>query len=95
MAPTTDAQARPLSTPGISTSALLTCGIFSGPLFAGGSVLHGAFCDGFDITRHGVSMLLLGRYGWIQFALFEVAGLLALATAVGARRMPRFFSSSC
>lgn len=89
MTTTTHAQARPLSTPSISNRALLTCGILSGPLFAGGSVLHGAFRDGFDITRHGISMLLLGRYGWIELALFEVAGLLALAAAVGARRVLR------
>jgi hypothetical protein len=87
MAATTHALARPLATRGTSIRALLTCGILAGPLFVGGSVLHGALRDGFDIARHGVSLLLLGRYGWIQLALFEVAGLLALAAAVGARRV--------
>jgi hypothetical protein len=83
----TQPQGRPLPTPGISTRALLTCGIISGPLFAGGSLLHGALRDGFDITRHGISMLLLGRYGWIELGIFELAGLLTLAAAVGARRV--------
>lgn len=80
-------QARPLTTRGVSTRALLTCGILSGPLFAGGSLLHGALREGFDITRHGVSMLLLGRHGWVEFAIFELAGLLTVAAAVGVRRV--------
>lgn len=86
MSTMTHPEARLLPTRGISTRALLTCGVVSGPLFVGGSLLHGALREGFDITRHGVSMLLLGRYGWVQVAIFELAGLLALAGAAGVRR---------
>jgi hypothetical protein len=78
-------QPRPLPTQGASARALLACGLLAGPLFVGGSLLNGLTRNGFDFTRHGISMLLLGGPGWIQVAIFELAGLLAIAAAVGAR----------
>ncbi|HEX8795609.1 MAG TPA: DUF998 domain-containing protein [Polyangiaceae bacterium] len=87
MSTITHPQARPLSTRGAPTHALLGGGILAGPLFALGSLLHGFTREGFDVTRHGISMLLLGSRGWIQFLIFELAGFLIVATAAGARRV--------
>ena len=42
---------------------------------------------GFDIRRAPLSLLSLGDLGWIQIANFISAGLLALACAVGIRRV--------
>ena len=67
--------------------ALLTCGAIAGPLFVGVAALQVAFRDGFDLTRHPLSLLSLGGYGWIQVANFIVAGVLCLPFAVGVRRV--------
>ena len=79
-------QVRPQPTHHDTTRALLTCGILAGPLFVGSSLLQALLRPGFDLTRHGISMLLLGGFGWIQVVTFELAGLYAIAGAIGARR---------
>jgi hypothetical protein len=43
--------------------------------------------EGFDLGRHPLSLLSLGELGWIQITNFVVAGLLAVAFAVGLRRV--------
>jgi hypothetical protein len=43
--------------------------------------------DGFDPSRHPISLLSLGELGWIQIANFVVAGGLFVAAAVGMRRV--------
>jgi hypothetical protein len=42
--------------------------------------------DGFDLSRHPLSLLSLGDLGWIQIANFVVSGVLAVGFAVGVRR---------
>ncbi|MDQ2878492.1 MAG: DUF998 domain-containing protein [Pseudomonadota bacterium] len=42
---------------------------------------------GFDITKHPLSLLSLGDAGWIQIANFTLTGLLAMACAIGMRRV--------
>lgn len=42
--------------------------------------------EGFDLTRHPLSLLSNGDLGWVQIANFVVTGLLVLAFAVGLRR---------
>jgi Protein of unknown function (DUF998) len=72
-----------------TTRRLLTCGAVAGPLYltvAFGQVLTR---DGFDLTRHPLSLLSVGELGWIQITNFVLAGLLYLAGAVGIRRTMR------
>ncbi|RDI54592.1 DUF998 domain-containing protein [Nocardia mexicana] len=78
----------PLSTPAESrtTRGLLACGIAAGPLFVLLIVAQALTRNGFDATRHPLSMLSLGAHGWIQIGNFVVCGALALASAVGLRR---------
>jgi hypothetical protein len=80
-------QTRPLTTPLDTTRALLRFGTLTAPVFVGASILHGLARPGFDLTRHGISMLMLGSPGWIQVAIFELAGLATIACAIGARRV--------
>jgi hypothetical membrane protein len=72
-----------------TTPALLACGVVSGPLFAGVALVQVLTRDGFDLSRHPLSLLSLGDLGWVQIANFVVAGLLAIAFAVASRRVLR------
>jgi hypothetical membrane protein len=69
------------------TRALLACGVVAGPLFLAVALLQALSRDGFDLSRHPLSLLSLGELGWIQIANFVVAGLLSVAFAVGLRRL--------
>jgi hypothetical protein len=69
------------------TRALLACGVVAGPLFVAVGLLQMLTRDGFDPTRHPLSLLSLGDLGWVQIANFVVAGLLFAASAVGMRRV--------
>jgi hypothetical protein len=70
-----------------TTRALLACGVVAGPLFIVVGLVQMLTRDGFDPTRHPLSLLSLGELGWIQIANFVVAGLLFVASAVGMRRV--------
>ncbi|MET7403489.1 DUF998 domain-containing protein [Dactylosporangium sp. NPDC005572] len=85
----TTATSQPVAGRETLTRYLLSCGVVAGPLFIGASLLQALARDGFSLTRHAISLLLLGDPGWIQFANFAVTGLLAVAAAVGAWRLPR------
>ncbi|MDE3720229.1 DUF998 domain-containing protein [Nocardiopsis sp. N85] len=79
-APTPTATARP------GTRALLACAVVAGPLWAGVSLAQVVGREGFDLTRHPLSALSNGDLGWLQIANFAVAGVLAVAGAIGLRR---------
>lgn len=66
---------------------LLAAGVLAAPVFTVAAVVQVATRDGYDITRHPVSMLALGDPGWVQTTSFVVTGLLSVAAAVGARRV--------
>jgi hypothetical protein len=44
--------------------------------------------DGFDLTRHDLSLLTDGPYGWIQSANFILTGLLVIAAAAPSYHQP-------
>ena len=69
------------------TSRLLACGIVAGPLFLAVGLTQALTRDGFDLSRHPLSLLSLGDLGWVQITNFVVSGLLAIAFAVGSRRV--------
>ncbi|CAL9404087.1 hypothetical protein SUDANB121_01532 [Nocardiopsis dassonvillei] len=68
------------------TRSLLLCAAVAGPLWSAVSLAQAVGREGFDLTRHPLSALGNGDLGWLQIANFAVAGLLALAGAVGLRR---------
>jgi hypothetical protein len=73
--------------PDTGTQMLLRCGIVAGPLYT--VVAYGqAFTrEGFDITRHALSLLSNGSLGWLQIANFLITGVLVIACAVGLGRV--------
>jgi hypothetical protein len=74
---------------GSTTRALVTAGVVAGPLFVAVGLVQIVTRDGFDLSRHPLSLLSLGDRGWVQIANFVVAGVLMLAFAVGTRRSLR------
>lgn len=66
---------------------LLWCGVVAGPLFTGLTLLQTMLRDDHDLREDPVSLLSLGEFGWVQIANFVVTGLLAVAFAVGLRRL--------
>jgi hypothetical protein len=70
----------------VTTRTLLTAGAVGAPLWALVSLAQAATRDGFDLTRHPLSMLSNGDLGWLQIANFLLAGLLTIAGALGLRR---------
>lgn len=56
-------------------------------LFLVVALLQALTRDGFDLSRHPLSLLSLGDLGWIQITDFVVSGVLFTAAAVGLRRV--------
>lgn len=76
-------------TPAVATRTLLAAGIVAAPLWAAVSLTQAFTREGFDLTRHPLSMLSTGSLGWLQIANFIVAGMLAVAGSRGLRRVLR------
>jgi hypothetical protein len=68
------------------TRTLLTGGVIAGPLYLIVSLVEAFTREGFDITRHDLSLLSNGEWGWIHMANFILSGLLVIAGAVGMRQ---------
>ncbi|WP_406037386.1 DUF998 domain-containing protein [Micromonospora sp. NBC_00898] len=71
----------------VPARTLLAGGIAAGPVFGVVAAAQVLTRDGFDLSRQPLSLLALGEYGWIQTANFVLTGLLALAGALGLRRV--------
>jgi hypothetical membrane protein len=71
------------------TARLLACGVVAGPLFLAVLMIQAFTRDGFDLSRHPISLLSLGDLGWIQIANFVVTGALFVACSIGMRRVLR------
>jgi hypothetical protein len=57
----------------------------AGPVYVGSGLAQALTRDGFDLTRHPLSILSNGPLGWIQISTFLLAGAL---TIVGSRGLP-------
>lgn len=66
---------------------LLLAGALAGPFFFASSTTQALVREGFDITRHPLSLLATGDHGRLQVLTFVLAGLGALALAAGCRRV--------
>lgn len=71
------------------TKALLTCGSIAGPIYILIGLLQIFIREGFDPTRHDLSLMSIGDLGWIQITNFIVTGVLTILCAVGMRRVLR------
>jgi hypothetical membrane protein len=70
------------------TRSLLGYGVLAGPFYLTVGLIQAFVRDGFDLTRHPLSLLANGPGGWVQTANFVLTGLTVLAAAVGFARMP-------
>ena len=68
---------------------LLRAGIVAGPLLAAVSFAQIPFREGFDMTRHAFSFLLIGPGGWLQRVNYLVAGSLYATAGIGLRAVLR------
>jgi Protein of unknown function (DUF998) len=69
-----------------ATRRLLACGMVAGPVYFAVGLGQAFTREGFDVTRHALSLLENGQLGWIQIGNFLASGLLAVACAAGMRR---------
>jgi hypothetical protein len=69
------------------TVGLLICGVIAGPLYVLVGLIQMLIREGFDPTRHALSLMSNGRLGWIQIANFLATGTLVIAASVGMRRV--------
>jgi hypothetical membrane protein len=65
---------------------MLLSGAIAGPLFILTVLIQDYTRSGFDPRRHMLSLLSLGRLGWIQVANFVVTGFLNVLYSFGLRR---------
>src|SRR5256885_15815170 len=68
------------------TRVLLLCGVVAGPIYVIVGVIEMLTRPGFDPTRHDLSLMSNGDWGWIHISLIILTGLLTIAGAVGMRR---------
>ncbi len=52
------------------TKSLLGYGVLAGPFYVIVAAAQAVLRDGFDPTRHSVSQLSNGDFGWVQIANF-------------------------
>jgi len=69
------------------TRSLLGYGVLAGPFYLAVALIQAVLRDGFDLTRHALSILANGRGGWVQTANFVLSGLMVIAAAIGFRRV--------
>lgn len=67
------------------TRSLLGWGVVAGPFYVVIGLALALTRPGFDLTRHQLSLLMLGDFGWVQAANLIVVGLMVVAAAVGFR----------
>jgi len=65
---------------------LLGAGVIAGPLYVGVGLIEGLARPGFDFTKHDLSILANGDWGWVHSTLLVVTGVLTIAGAAGLRR---------
>jgi len=68
---------------------LLLGGVVAGPLYVLVGAIEMLTRPGFDVTRHDLSLMSNGDWGWVHSSLLILTGLLTCACAGGMRRVLR------
>lgn len=71
------------------TRSLLGWGVVAGPFYLAVGLVLALTRPGFDLSRHALSMLMLGEYGWLQAVNLVLSGLMTIAAAAGFLRAIR------
>jgi len=66
--------------------SLLRWGVVAGPFYLTVGVAQALLREGFDLSRHSLSVLANGPGGWVQTTNFVLTGLMVLAAAAGFAR---------
>ena len=66
---------------------LLRWGVVAGPFYLSVALSQAWFREGFDLSRHSLSVLANGAGGWVQTLNFVFTGLMVLAAAAGFARV--------
>jgi hypothetical protein len=74
---------------GAITRSLLGYGVLAGPFYVVVGLTQAALREGYDLTRHDLSLLANGPLGWVQIANLVLSGLMVVAAAIGVRRSLR------
>ena len=61
------------------TRVLLLCGVVAGPLYVIVGAIEMLTRPGFDVTRHDLSLMSNGDWGWVHSSLLIMTGLLTCA----------------
>lgn len=72
---------------GALTAILLGAGILAGPIYILVGIIEILTRPGFDMTRHDLSLMANGEWGWIHVLMLIVTGLLTIGGAAGLRNV--------
>ena len=75
-----------LDVPAAVTRSMLGWGVLAGPIYIGVGLSLAVTRDGFYLTEHSLSLLMLGEHGWVQRTNLLLSGVLVLIAAAGIRR---------
>ncbi|MPZ52392.1 MAG: DUF998 domain-containing protein [Acidimicrobiia bacterium] len=70
-----------------TTKALLVAGSRAGPLYVGIGTIEAIVREGFDISRHSLSLLANGSGGWVHSTMMVLTGLLTVLGVIGLSRI--------
>ncbi|TNM56186.1 DUF998 domain-containing protein [Brevibacterium sediminis] len=62
---------------------MLGWGVVAGPFYLVFGLILALARDGFDLTRHSLSLLSLGEGGWLQILNFALTGAALSASPIG------------
>ncbi|HET6562924.1 MAG TPA: DUF998 domain-containing protein [Marmoricola sp.] len=93
MTTTRPSDSRELDTPAAVTRSMLGWGVLAGPIYLVTGITLALTRDGFDLTEHALSLLMLGDGGWMQRTNLLLSGLLCLVAAIGISRAVAYDST--
>jgi hypothetical protein len=68
------------------TRSMLGWGVLAGPIYILVGLTLALSRDGFHLTEHALSLLMVGEHGWMQRANLLASGVLCLTAATGIQR---------
>ncbi|MFD1719815.1 DUF998 domain-containing protein [Georgenia deserti] len=83
---TTDSTKNGFDTAAAVTRSMLGWGLVAGPFYLVFGMILGLTREGFDFSRHALSLLMLGDGGWLQVLNLALTGVMTIVAGWGLRR---------